>query len=178
MEKYMDLYSQSDYNYRINVTTAFYTNFEEYLEKNQQAKRFSQNTLERFFITLKKANKLCIKVRNFITWTYPLGYAMDNQKVLQDYNVECSLLKQFLEKLNYFTERPNISAVLYSIDPVLFKAKRYELKKLRLKNALYCYEESDIQKEIESFTCDNAFLEDMIKKLQQNYTSLDEKIDS
>ena len=156
LEKCIELYAQSDYSCKINIATAFNTDFEQFKHRNEVYERFNGNTLERFFITLKKANKICIKTRSFITWTYPIGFAMENFKELIEFNVERAILKGFLESLNFFIERPDISAILWAIDETLFKEQKSHFKWKKVKNALYTYEENEI---IESFA-DNKYNDD------------------
>ena len=177
LEKYIDLYAQSDYSTKINIGTAFNTNFGIFTQKNELNPRFNSNTLERFFIALKKANQICIQVRSFITWTYPLGFSMENNKEQEEFNVERAILKNFLEALNFYIERPNISAVLWAIDSTLFKEQKQFSKWKKLKNALYAYEENEIAEEIDSQKFDDHLQEGKIKVLYQNISSLQEKMD-
>lgn len=176
LEMYNDLYEKSLVDLNINISTAFNTDFEKYKKRNLETKQFDSNTLERFFIALNHANKVCIKVRSFITWTYPLSFGMENNVALKEFNIKRIILKKFMEILNWFTQKVNISAVLWKIDQDQFKKQRNNLRNKQIKNVLFSYGDGRIlavlskkKKEV-----NDGFLENYIKKLDQNRISLED----
>ena len=177
LNKYIDLYLQSSYRTSINIATAFNTNFEDFKKKNLEKKIFDSKTLERFFFSLKKAGKMCIMVRSFITWTYPIGFAMENNSLQKDFNKERQILTNFLEVQNYFTESTMIAAIFWSIDGNLFQQTKEDLAKNDQKNGLFSKDKSIILDELKKHKYDNAFQENKIVSLEQFSKSQDDKMD-
>ena len=178
LEKCIELYAQSDYSQQINIATALNTDFEKFKQRNEEQKTFNANILEEFLTTLKKAYKICIQVRSLITWTYPISFAMENINKWNEFNAERSILKGFLEELNFFIEAPKISAILYAIDKTLFEEQKNKLKDQKIKNALFTYEISEITEELNNLQLNNDFQITMIKALSQNTNSLEEKMNN
>lgn len=127
---------------------------------------------------MKHCSELCIKARSFITWTFPLGFSMEDHDELTEFNIQRSLLKGFLEQLNWYTEKVTISAILYSIDDTVFLDIQNNLKRKGEKNALYLRDLKLIKEAITKESLTNKFLEDVSRKLEQNRTSLSDKLET